>query len=261
MRLVDSVAALVPQPVPDREALKQCRLVSHRGEHDNRQVYENTLPAFAAARDAGVWGIECDIRWTADLVPVVAHDPDGRRVFGDASVLRELSFEALRARMPLVPSLEELIARFGGDRHLMLEIKAEPYAESGRQKAILAQLLSALVPARDYHFLALDPALFKYVDFAPPECLLPVAEFNVRQLSEASLAAGYAGVAGHYLLLGNALKRRHEAHGQHIGTGHIGSRNVLFRELNRDVEWIFSDDAVAMQRLLDRLLGEGPAQL
>lgn len=254
MRLADGVTALIPQPVPDRETLQQCRLVSHRGEHDNRQIQENTLPAFAAARDAGVWGIECDIRWTADLVPVVAHDPDGRRVFGDPGVLRELTFEELRTRMPLIPTLEELVAQFGGDRHLMLEIKAEPYADPGRQKAIMDRLLAGLVPVRDYHFLALDPALFQYVDFAPPECLLPVAEFNVRQLSESSLAAGYAGLAGHYLLLGNALKRRHEARGQGIGTGHIGSRNALFRELNRGVAWIFSNDAVAMQRALEAAL-------
>lgn len=254
MRLVDGVTALIPRPLPGREALQQCRLVSHRGEHDNRQVYENTLAAFAAARDAGVWGIECDIRWTADLVPVVAHDSDGRRVFGDAGVLRELSFGELRERMPLVPSLEELVREFGGDRHLMLEIKAESYPQPEHQKTILAGLMSGLEPARDYHFLALDPALFSHVDFAPPTCLLPVAEFNVQALSETSLAAGYAGLAGHYLLLGNALKRLHEARGQRIGTGHIGSRNALFRELNRGVEWIFSNDAVAMQRLLDRLL-------
>lgn len=254
MGLVDTATALIPQPLPDRDALESCRLVSHRGEHDNRQVFENTLAAFTAAREAGVWGIECDIRWTADLVPVVAHDPDGRRVFGDTGVLSELSFAELRARTPLVPSLEELVREFGGDRHLMLEIKAESYPQPDHQKAILAGLISALEPARDYHFLALDPALFRHVDFAPPACLLPVAEFNVHSLSHASLAAGYAGLAGHYLLLGNALKRRHEARGQHIGTGHIGSRNALFRELNRGVEWIFSNDAVAMQRLLDRLM-------
>jgi glycerophosphoryl diester phosphodiesterase len=253
MGLVDSLTAAIPQRRPDCSAIQDCRLVSHRGEHDNRTVFENTLPAFAAARDAGVWGVECDIRWTADLVPVVVHDPDGARVFGDTAVIGELGFAALRERIPLIPSLEELVSEFGGGTHLMIEIKEEPYPEPERQQQILADLLSTLEPGRDYHFLALDSALFGHVAFAPADCLLPVAEFNVSTLSNTSLEAGYAGLAGHYLLLGERIKRRHAAKGQHIGTGHVGSRNALYRELNRGVEWIFSNDAVAMQQLLDRL--------
>jgi glycerophosphoryl diester phosphodiesterase len=252
MHLVDSVTAALPQPTPSRDALRRCKLISHRGEHDNRSVLENTLPAFAAARDAGVWGIECDIRWTADLVPVIAHDPDGRRVFGDDAVIGELTFDALRDRLPQVPSLAELVAEFGGHTHLMLEIKAEPYPEPERQTASLAEHLAALVPGEDYHFLALDPDLFRYVDFVPSAACLPVAEFNVSALSRRALERGYGGLTGHYLLLTDGVRRRHETAGQRIGTGHIGSRNALFREINRDVEWIFSNDAVTMQRLLER---------
>ena len=36
--------------------LDSCRLISHRGEHDNQSVFENTLPALQQAMDAGVWG-------------------------------------------------------------------------------------------------------------------------------------------------------------------------------------------------------------
>ena len=252
MRLVDTATALVPHPPPDREALRRCKLVSHRGEHDNRSVLENTLPAFAAARDAGVWGVECDIRWTADLTPVVVHDPDARRVFGDSAVIRKLPFAELRARLPHIPSLAELLDEFGGNTHLMLEIKGEHYPDPGRQQAIMADHLRHLEPERDYHFLALDPDLFRHVDFAPATACLPVAEFNVSALSRCSLDRAYGGLTGHYLLLNDRVKRRHHVTGQRIGTGHIGSKNALFREINRGVEWIFSNNAVAMQRLLAR---------
>ena len=252
MKIADRVAATLPQPLPGRAALERCKLVSHRGEHDNIHVHENTLAAFAAARSAGVWGIEFDIRWTADLVPVVVHDPDGRRVFGDATPIGTLDFAELRTRLPLVPTLEEVVETFGGNIHLMIELKAEHYPKPDRQETILETLLAHLEPMRHYHFLALDPDMFRHVTFAPPATCLPVAEFNVSALSHLSLASGYGGLTGHYLLLGNALLGRHASAGQSIGTGHIGSRNALFRELNRGVEWIFSNDAVAMQRLLER---------
>ena len=160
--------------------------------------------------------------------------------------------------LPAVPSLAELVKEFGGNTHLMLEIKDEPYPEPARQQAILESTLQGLAPIQDYHFLALDPALFRHVAFAPSDCCLPVAEFNVAALSKCSLDSGYGGLTGHYLLLTNALKRRHEAAGQRIGTGHIGSRNALFREINRGVEWIFSNDAVAMQQLLRSPTGSEP---
>ena len=254
MRLVDGVTAVVPRSRPGASALAACRLVSHRGEHDNHTVFENTLPAFAAARAAGVWGIECDIRWTRDLVPVVVHDPDTRRVFGNDAVIAEQSFTALRQSNPLIPSLAELVADFGGNTHLMIEIKAEYYPQPERQAEILSEHLAGLTPVADYHFLALDAELFRHVAFAPTKTFLPVAEFNVGELSRQSIDRAYGGLTGHYVLLTGKVSRRHRQMGQDIGTGHIGSRNALFREINRDVRWIFSNDAVAMQQVVDQAL-------
>ena len=80
-RGVDLFYEKMPQSFPDTEKLKQCKIISHRGEHDNKMVYENTIPAFDRVNEAGVWGIEFDIRWTKDLKPVVFHDRDLPRVF------------------------------------------------------------------------------------------------------------------------------------------------------------------------------------
>jgi glycerophosphoryl diester phosphodiesterase len=254
MWLVDIFMALVPRPVPGQQALRECRIISHRGEHDNKTVMENTLAAFRAARDAGVWGIECDIRWTADLVPVISHDPTGERIFGDPARLDSLSFAELRARLPLIPSLAELVTEFGGRTHLMLEVKDERYPQPALQKKILQQALSSLLPAVDYHFLALDLRLFERVDFVPSETCLPVCETNVAQFSSACIAQGYGGLTGHYLLLSGKVMRRHAASGQCIGTGYADSKYCLFRELNRGVEWIFSNHAVKIQGIRNRYL-------
>jgi hypothetical protein len=34
----------------------------------------------------------------------------------------------------------------------------------------------------------------------------------------------------------------------------VNSKNCLFRELNRNVEWIFSDNAVELQKVVNQLL-------
>ncbi|MEO4043112.1 glycerophosphodiester phosphodiesterase family protein [Hoeflea sp. CAU 1731] len=248
----DIAMAMIPRRTPDAEAVKRCRIVAHRGAHDyNRAAKENTLEAFELARAAGVWGVETDIRWTADLTPVICHDPDTARVFGKDARLCDVSFEELRAAVPAVPSVAEAIARFGGRLHLMLELKAERFPDIGRQKAILAEHLAGLAPGADYHMMALDPDLFETFDIQPRQCCLPVAMTNMAAISRRTLGRPYGGVTGHYLLLTDAIKRRHEAAGQKVGTGFVKSRNCLYREINRGMEWIFSNDAVAIQRMLD----------
>lgn len=254
MKAADRVVAGMSQPVPTQVALRNCKIISHRGEHDNTSIIENTLPAFDNARTNGVWGIECDIRWTADLIPVISHDPCGKRLFGNPVRISELSFADLRVQIPQIPSLAELVGEFGGNTHLMLEIKAERYPQPQRQKTVMQEQLSKLSPGLDYHFLALAPELFENVDFAARKFCFPVANLNVLSLSRVALERQYGGLNGHFFLLTDKLKKRHELAGQRIGTGFVGSGNSLFRELNRGVEWIFSKDAVKIQKIRDRYL-------
>lgn len=249
METVDRLTAVVPQPVPPEPVLKSCKIISHRGEHDNNLVVENTLRAFQCARANGVWGIECDIRWTADQIPVICHDATGERLFGLPLRLEDLSFAELRSQMPLIPSLSELVSQFGGNTHLMLEIKAAPSPPAARQSLLLREHLAGLAPGRDYHMLALGPELLAAVDFVPRKYCYLVAELNVAALSKACLDLGCGGLAGHYLLLGNAVLARHRQAGQGIGTGFVASRYCLYRELNRGVDWIFSNDAVRLQKI------------
>jgi glycerophosphoryl diester phosphodiesterase len=251
---VDIWMALVPRKRPGRVAIERCKIVSHRGQHDNnRSARENTLAAFDRARADGVWGIEADIRWTADLVPVIIHDPDTTRVFRKPVTIGAVTFEQLRAAVPEVPSLAELAEAFGGNTHLMLELKAETFPDIGRQRQILREHLSGLKPGDDYHILALDPDLFEIFDIKPRGCCLSVAQDNMAAINARTLGTDYGGITGHYFLLNDRIKQSHEGEGRKVGTGFIRSRNCLCREINRDVEWIFSNDAVAMQKIVDEL--------
>lgn len=252
----DLASAMRPRSCPPPEVLRRCRLISHRGEHNGRTVFENTLAAFEKALAAGIWGIELDIRWTRDSHPVIVHDADLLRVFGLKLRVADLDLKGLQAACPQVPTLAEVIERFGGRLHLMVEVKQEPYPLPARRNDILAELFAPLTAGRDYHLLSLAPQMFELVTFAPREACFPIAQTKVAPFSRMAAEGGFGGLFGHYLLVTDTLVALHHRLGQQVGTGYIGSRNCLFREVRRGVDFIFSNCAARMKKVLDRLLSE-----
>lgn len=252
--LADILYAGIPRSRPSRSSLQNCKIVSHRGEHDNKSVMENTLAAFDRVVESGVWGIEFDIRWTHDLKPVVIHDTDCRRVFGKSLVINRVRLDELQAAVPEIPSLEQVIQRYAGKVHLMVELKQDEFSNHQSQRECLQNLFSNLTPALDFHILALSQPIFSLVDFLPDNALLPVAAFNIGEFSEKSLQRNYAGISGQYLLVTNKLIRKHGQLNQKTGTGFVGSRFCFYRELNRGVEWIFTNHALKMQAIRNKLL-------
>ncbi len=248
-RIVNLGYAYIPQPSPDKDRLKSCRIVSHRGEHDNRQILENTFPAFDLVMENGIWGIEFDIRWTKDFYPVVFHDPDLKRLYGSPVKIRNLEFRELKEHFPLIPALDEVLTRYGNRLHLMIELKEERYPAPAYQISLLKKLLSHLTPGTDFHFLSLSPGMFRHIDFVPPRTFVPVAELDVAGFSDLAVTRKYGGISGHFLFIKKSRIKIHHFSQQFVGTGFIGSRNSLFRELNRGVDWMFSNDAVRIQSI------------
>ena len=101
---------------------------AHRGLHTgDRQVPENSLSAFAAARKAG-YGVELDVRLSKDGQVVVFHDDDLKRVCGADSPVDTLDWQALSVLplfgsqecIPLFTSVLEVL----GDTSVIVEIKS-----------------------------------------------------------------------------------------------------------------------------------------
>ena len=252
--LADFLYAGIPRPRPSLSSLQNCKIVSHRGEHDNRSVRENTLAAFDRVVESGAWGIEFDIRWTSDLKPVVIHDTDCERVFGKSLVINSVTLDQLQTEVPEIPSLEQVIHRYAGKVHLMVELKEDQFSNHPSQRECLKNLFSKLSPVLDFHILALSQRIFSLVDFLPGNALLPVAEFNIGEFSDKALQNNYAGISGQYLLVTNKLIQRHNQLNQKTGTGFVCSRYCFYRELNRGVEWIFTNHALKIHAIRNKLL-------
>jgi glycerophosphoryl diester phosphodiesterase len=245
---LDILFARWPQVRPPDRRLETAKIIAHRGIHDNVRTQENTLAAFQRCAEVGIWGVELDVRWTKDGEAVVCHDPDLVRVFGIREQVHTLSFDQLRRRCPPVPSLTEVATAFGGQLHLMIELKQPPVSAPPYPLHHLVRCLAALKPVADFHLMAQIPALLEANPWGPSICL-PIARLAAGRFSRMALERGYAGLSGHYTLVRRSHLRRHHRRGQQVGTGFIASRACLYRELNRGVGWLFSNHAEAMQKI------------
>ncbi|ASQ44633.1 glycerophosphodiester phosphodiesterase [Legionella clemsonensis] len=249
-KCVDWYFASLPRKKPDDFLIENARLIAHRGAHDgNKRILENTNEAFARALELGCWGIEFDIRETADGVLVVNHDATLKRLWGKNVAIKKLTFPKLRQIVPQIPSLKEVVENYGKRIHFFIELKAPFSAE-----AQLVEILQALTPCEDYHLLSLDENIFASFSQFPKEALLLVAEHNnVKKFCELSLQKQYGGVLGHYALMNQKTLKQLRAEKKIIGVGMVNSRFSLYRELNRGIAWLFSNNVAALSYCLQRL--------
>jgi glycerophosphoryl diester phosphodiesterase len=127
-------------------------IIAHRGASKDRP--ENTLAAFREALRQGADGIELDVQLSRDGVPVVYHDRTLSRAGGGRRRVADLTFRELRrldaaarlenARRPhRIPSLEEVLAKYGRRTRILVEIKSHR-GTSGRDLD-LARVTAGLI--------------------------------------------------------------------------------------------------------------------
>ena len=134
------------------------RLVAHRGFQS--RYPENTLMALQKAVDEGLERLEFDIQLTSDLIPVLFHDLDLRRICGEHHKITELTraqLNAFSASEPArlgdlfeeeaIPDLETVIqwASAYPALSLFVEIKEESIDHFGIE-AVLDAVLPVLRP-------------------------------------------------------------------------------------------------------------------
>jgi glycerophosphoryl diester phosphodiesterase len=249
-RTIDTSFALIPRFKPSSASTQAAALIAHRGAHDaSLNIKENTMEAFRLAKQLGCWGIELDVQTTADQVLVVNHDATLKRLWNSNLVIAQVPFSDLRTQVPEIPTLTEVIKEFGTHIHLFIELKKMPNED------LLMQALQDLHPGKDYHLLTLDVLNFQALSQFPKQALLLVALYNnIKQFCELSLKEEYGGVLGHYLLLTSKLTKQLRNQKQRIGVGFVNSKYSLYRELNRDIDWLFTNQAIKVSACLRSLL-------
>ncbi len=125
-------AQLAPMPV-SRVSDRQPMIVGHRGAAG--LAPENTLPAFQAAADLGIDGVEFDVQRTLDGHLVVFHDAEVDRVTDGSGPIYEMTLDAVRQldagstfdprfRGERVPTLRDVFDFLrGNDLLVMVELK------------------------------------------------------------------------------------------------------------------------------------------
>lgn len=248
-KLVNFIMALVPYERPAPSKLKNVKIVAHRTFGTNHP--ENSIAAIHELLLAGVWGVELDIRFTKDHVPILSHDLNLKRCFGIDRDISSLTFHELYQLKTSVPTLAEVVSTFGHKIHLMIEIKSNFGGFSPFASISLREALQDLTPLRDYHLMSLEPYDFAAFHWLPRVACLSISTLNPRKISEQTLALNLGGITGHFILLTRSLRKKHALASQKIGTGFITSQNVLHREINADTDWLFSNNPLELQKSIN----------
>ncbi len=100
-------------------------LISHRGIHDNKTVYENTLEAFKLALKKK-YTIELDVHLTKDNQIIVFHDYNTKRITNKNQLIEKTSYKELNNQNIIhIPTLKEVLQLVNGKVPLLIEIKQE----------------------------------------------------------------------------------------------------------------------------------------
>lgn len=246
-----SIPRTLKRPLP-----QHFPLISHRGAYSNPHYVENTLEAFNWCRRNSFWGVELDIRWTKDKVPVVHHDEQPLRTFNKSFKISEVSFQELRRQTAKIPTLQEVIEQFSNDFHFMIELKTDSQSSVKQwcwQDDILKDILAPLEPGPRYHIMGFNTDRLGQMGFLPGEAKMAISHLAPWTTFNDCQEKGIGNLAGQSLLLSPALRTDAKRMGIKIGAGFIASKNALIRELNLGCDFFFTNDPIHIQQSFEIL--------
>ena len=147
-------------------------LLGHRGARSLRSIPENTLASFDRALADGCDGFEFDVRLTADGVAVVCHDPRSAGV--------EIAL-ARAERLPALPRLEDVVARYRERAFLDIELKVAGL------ESIVARMVRKFRPQRGFVISSFLPEVIEQMhaqDGAIPLGLICETRAELRRWKE-----------------------------------------------------------------------------
>ncbi|MEZ4872875.1 MAG: glycerophosphodiester phosphodiesterase [Bdellovibrionales bacterium] len=254
---IDLFYKVLPSKRPTQYQIQRTQIIAHRGDHLN--YTENSLQALDSCVKHGIFGVEIDIQWTKDLVPIIFHDPSTKRVFPqNADVyLKDLNYSEISLLFPSIPTLDEVVAKFANRLHLMFEIKPQDWMDDSQKqtaKSILQEKLSPMTVGKNFHFLF----------FREAECslLIPefiqhsflIAELNMYAQLNRVVERDMKGLCCHYALVTPKLRKQVYLQKKQLGVGYPGSKNAYYRECRLGTDFVFTNDALQLQSIKNETL-------
>lgn len=134
--------------------------IAHRGLHDNKEVTENSLNAFKAAKDESM-AFELDVHLTKDDVMVVIHDSTLLRVTGKEGIVEDLTYEELQRDYRLldgekIPTLKEVLDQTCEVVPIVIELKV--FRKNYKPLALkLKEELKDIKDKKNFMIISFDP--------------------------------------------------------------------------------------------------------
>jgi len=198
------------------EVLGRPALLAHRGLHGD--LKENSLAALAAVAGSGLDGVEFDVRFSADGVPVILHDATLQRTYGDSRAASKLSSETLSSLG--VPSLRDALAVLPVELLLDVEVKEVP---SDQLFTVIRELRGE--GAKRLLFSSFDVDVLQKIRERAPEWPFWLnVERATLGLVDQAVALGVSGLSVEKGLLATDLAREVTAAGLELATWTLRSR-------------------------------------
>ncbi len=126
--------------------MKKPLILAHRGAR--REAPENTLAAFAKAKDMGADGVELDVLLSKDRQLVVTHNENLEEFTGRRDSVKNMTLQELRQldfgshystefRGEKIPSLAEVFELLRGKMIINVEMKGKNIFDDGRETLLL----------------------------------------------------------------------------------------------------------------------------
>lgn len=236
----DLAFGLIPRRLKN-DAVKPL-LVGHRGVFEHPQVLENTLEAFDIAVSRG-GGIEFDLHLTKDRVVVVHHDLTLQRVHRLPQAIADLTLAQLRSLAPAVPTLTEVVERYGHRcPHYFLEPKVTIGEDIETLLFRVGECLEGAGLQGKATLLSTDPRLLDSARHQLPWLAKAIVFFlDNRAAMRYATQHGDTGLAGWYMSFPTSMRTFLEQRGLHVGVGQIDYPNTYRHYCNDGFRFQFSN--------------------
>ena len=237
-------------------------VIAHRGA--SLLAPENTLSAFAKAKELGADGVELDIHPTQDGVLVVTHDEHTHRLTGVHGRVNRMTLDTLKKldfgshfssqfRGEKIPTLEEVFELLKGRMWIDVEIKSLNIRDDGREKK-LVELMRKWDMADQIEVSSFNIFALRRMAKLAPEIRRGYL-FYEKQLGPsrrggwAFYVKPYSFNISHALLRNGMVKRIHER-GYRCWVWTVNEENQMQKLIEEGVDAIITDDPKKLMDLL-----------